>query len=233
MLYFPQRVSCIVCCHHADVTRYDSARGTAPWLHWQLFIAATETKQSDWFTLFFPGYHTTSLCTSISFWLLTCRNSLQKCLDFRWLIMWTLVYVLQLYCICILYMFYLYIHSIYIHIFNSCNMLFSGSDLGRVHPTMQSKCRGSFVAGTGIPMTPQMPPSPSAWMSPSQVEEKEHLEAWRSNHVSHCLQLSIHTRSFRYLFFVWLVKLFFFGGGEIVCWMMDGFSVLKPQTSSS
>ena len=35
---------------------------------------------------------------------------------------------------------------------------------------------GSFVAGTGIPMTPQMPPSPSAWMSPSQVEEKEHLE---------------------------------------------------------
>lgn len=58
-------------------------------------------------------------------------------------------------------------------------MLFSGSDLGRVHPTMQSKCRGSFVAGTGIPMTPQMPPSPSAWMSPSQVEEKEHLEAWR------------------------------------------------------
>jgi len=64
---------CIVCCHHADVTRYDSARGTAPWLHWQLFIAATETKQSDWFTLFFPGYHTTSLCTSISFWFF-CRG---------------------------------------------------------------------------------------------------------------------------------------------------------------
>ena len=96
---------------------------------------------------------------------------------FRWLIMLTFLYM---YCICILYMQYCKILSAGLsgvgagaHDF-MCFHFFVG-----FHPTIQSKCRGSFVAGMGIPMTPVMPPSPSAWMSPSQAEEKEHLEAWR------------------------------------------------------
>ena len=74
------------------------------------------------------------------------------------------VYVLHMYCICILYI----------------SVLKDSKPAGRFVWGGCRRCRGSFVAGMGIPMAPVMPPSPmTPWMSPSQAEEKEHLEAWR------------------------------------------------------